>query len=187
VDTSSFAELLRQHRQARGLTQEELAERAGLSERAISDLERGLKHAPRASTVRLLVRGLGLHEPEAAALLRAAQPHPQGVADGRLSRVRHNLPAQLTSFVGRARELTEVAARLAEHRLVSLTGPGGVGKTRLALEAAARSRASYPDGVWAVQLIEGLPTRRRFRGRSPPGLGSRCGAKSRRSRCSRRS
>jgi DNA-binding XRE family transcriptional regulator len=55
--TPPFAELLRQHRLALGLTQGELAERAGLSERAISDLERGLKRAPRASTVQLLVHG----------------------------------------------------------------------------------------------------------------------------------
>jgi transcriptional regulator with XRE-family HTH domain len=58
VDTASFAAQLRQHRLALGLTQAELAERAGLSERGISDLERGLKQAPRASTVRLLVGGL---------------------------------------------------------------------------------------------------------------------------------
>ena len=74
VVTSSFAALLRHHRLALGLTQEELAERAQLGARAISDLERGLKQAPRPSTVRLLVRGLQLPEAEAAALLRAARP-----------------------------------------------------------------------------------------------------------------
>jgi predicted ATPase/DNA-binding CsgD family transcriptional regulator len=65
---------------------------------------------------------------------------------------RHNLPAQLTSFVGRARELAEVSERLGEHRLVTLTGAGGVGKTRLALEAAERIRAGYRDGVWVVEI-----------------------------------
>jgi len=74
VVTSSFAALLRHHRLALGLTQEELAERAQLGARVISDLERGLKQAPRPSTVRLLVRGLQLPEAEAAALLRAARP-----------------------------------------------------------------------------------------------------------------
>src|SRR5688572_13698168 len=65
---------------------------------------------------------------------------------------RASLPTQLTSFVGRARELAEVATRLGEHRLVTLTGAGGVGKTRLALEVATRVLAGYADGVWAVEL-----------------------------------
>ena len=98
----SFAELLRQHRQSRGLTQAELAERAGLSWRGISDLERGLKQAPRASTVRLLVRGLGLSEPEAAALLRAAQSGRDTIADSGTANDRHNLPLPTTSLIERA-------------------------------------------------------------------------------------
>ena len=64
----------------------------------------------------------------------------------------HNLPLQLTSFVGRERELGEVAALLGAHRLVTLTGPGGTGKTRLALQAAAEALEAYPDGVWLVDL-----------------------------------
>src|SRR5215204_1551525 len=74
VSDTPFPELLRQHRLSRGLTQAELAQPAGPSWRGISHLERGLKHAPRTSTVRLLIRGLGLTEPEAAVLLRASQP-----------------------------------------------------------------------------------------------------------------
>jgi predicted ATPase len=64
----------------------------------------------------------------------------------------HNLPLQLTSFVGRERELGEVARRLGAARLVTLTGPGGVGKTRLALQAAAAAQEAHPDGVWLVEL-----------------------------------
>ena len=64
----------------------------------------------------------------------------------------HNLPLQLTSFVGRERELGEVRAALAAHRLVTLTGPGGVGKTRLALQAAAAALEAHPDGVWLAEL-----------------------------------
>jgi non-specific serine/threonine protein kinase len=58
----------------------------------------------------------------------------------------------LTSFVGRQREMADVVALLARHRLVTLTGPGGVGKTRLALEAAASAGHTYPDGVVLVEL-----------------------------------
>jgi predicted ATPase/class 3 adenylate cyclase len=64
----------------------------------------------------------------------------------------HNLPLQVTSFVGREREVAEVREALAAYRLVTLTGPGGVGKTRLALEAAAGLLEVYPDGVWLVDL-----------------------------------
>ena len=63
-----------------------------------------------------------------------------------------NLPAQLTSFVGRDEELNRASKLLGESRLVILTGPGGTGKTRLAIEAAARLTDQMPDGVWFVAL-----------------------------------
>ena len=64
----------------------------------------------------------------------------------------HNLPAQLTSFVGRQRELEEIKLAIAANRLVTLTGPGGCGKTRLAIHAAAEVAHDYPDGVCFVDL-----------------------------------
>ena len=69
-----------------------------------------------------------------------------------LSALPNNLPAPVDGFVGRAAELDELLLTLADHRLVTLTGPGGSGKTRLALEAAARVLADHPDGVWLVDL-----------------------------------
>jgi predicted ATPase len=66
--------------------------------------------------------------------------------------VRHNLPASLTSFIGRERELADVRARLARARLLTLTGVGGCGKTRLALEVARAVLDGYSDGVWLVEL-----------------------------------
>jgi predicted ATPase len=63
-----------------------------------------------------------------------------------------NLPVQTTSFLGRDRELSEVAAMLRDARLLTLTGVGGVGKTRLAIEVAAEAQAHYPDGAWFVEL-----------------------------------
>ena len=68
------------------------------------------------------------------------------------ARVTGNLPAELTSFIGRRGELAEVRRLLADSRLVTLTGVGGVGKTRLALRAAAGLRRAFQDGVWLVQL-----------------------------------
>ena len=63
-----------------------------------------------------------------------------------------NLPVQLTSFVGRGAEMTEVRRILAQNRLVTLTGAGGVGKTRLAVQVAARIVGGFADGVWYVDL-----------------------------------
>jgi predicted ATPase/DNA-binding SARP family transcriptional activator len=65
---------------------------------------------------------------------------------------RHNLPVQLSSFVGREREMREIERLLVSSRALTLTGPGGAGKTRLAIEAAASQISAYQDGVWLVEL-----------------------------------
>jgi predicted ATPase/DNA-binding CsgD family transcriptional regulator len=65
---------------------------------------------------------------------------------------RHNLPPSLTSFVGRERERLDIRRLLATSRLLTLTGEGGVGKTRLALEVARTAAGAWPDGVWLVEL-----------------------------------
>jgi non-specific serine/threonine protein kinase len=65
----------------------------------------------------------------------------------------HNLPAQLTQFIGRKREIADVKRTLAETRLLTLTGPGGCGKTRLALQVANTLKDSWPDGVWWVEFV----------------------------------
>jgi predicted ATPase/DNA-binding SARP family transcriptional activator len=68
------------------------------------------------------------------------------------ARPRTNLPAMLTDVVGRTAAVTELRGLLTERRLVTLTGPGGVGKTRLALETASQSAGAFPDGVWLAEL-----------------------------------
>lgn len=78
-------------------------------------------------------------------LLRA---EPEGPAQA----TQTNLPAGLTSFVGRDDELSQVAGLLGAHRLLTLTGPGGAGKTRLAVEADRAELADAPGGVWLVEL-----------------------------------
>ena len=65
---------------------------------------------------------------------------------------RHNLPVHLTSFVGREKEMAELKTRLNATRLLTLTGAGGTGKTRLALQIAGQSLDSFPDGVWFIEL-----------------------------------
>jgi predicted ATPase/DNA-binding SARP family transcriptional activator len=78
---------------------------------------------------------------------------PQG-AQGPPARPAGNLPAPLTGFVGRRRDLAEIRALLRTDRLVTLTGVGGAGKSRLAVEVAAASRPDFPDGTWLVELAE---------------------------------
>ena len=149
-----FGELLRYHRVAAGLTQEELAERAGLSQRGISDLERGARRTPHLATVRLLADGLALSPAGRMALLTAARPATfNGPTEA--SRSSHApLPIPLTPFVGRERELADLMSLVehADYRLVTLTGPGGTGKTRLALAVGSRLTARFPDGIVFVDL-----------------------------------
>ena len=100
---------------------------------------------------RFLREELGL-EPseELQALERDILRHQ--VAEAAPFEERHNLPAQVSSFIGRERELRELGGLLREQRLVTLTGTGGVGKTRLALAEAARQVGIWRDGVWLVDL-----------------------------------
>jgi predicted ATPase/DNA-binding SARP family transcriptional activator len=77
----------------------------------------------------------------------------QEVAAASPAYARHNLPAPVTSFVGRGRELADLERLLREQRLVTLTGMGGAGKTRVALEAASRQVGVWPGGVWLVDLM----------------------------------
>src|ERR1700730_9077067 len=65
-----------------------------------------------------------------------------------------NLPSEATTFVGRRRELGEIRRRLATARLVSLVGPGGVGKTRLAVRIGSDLARGFTDGAWLVELAE---------------------------------
>ena len=150
-----FGALLRRHRLAAGLSQQELAERAGLSLRAVGDLERGVRQAPYPHTVRRLAEALGLDAAERVRFTAASQRRPDPIERQRPAPDRQpptNLPLATTSLIGRERDLAEVARLLGETRLLTLTGAGGCGKTRLALEAARAAADAYPDGVWLVEL-----------------------------------
>jgi predicted ATPase/DNA-binding XRE family transcriptional regulator len=148
----AFGDLLRQHRNAAGLTQEDLAERAGLSVDAISLLERGERRRPHRYTLQSLADALGLSQQERIRFETATRP-PTTRATAHVTQPA-NLPSQLTPFVGREREIEEVCQRLLrpDVRLLTLTGPGGVGKTRLGLQVAEQVLEQFADGVCFVAL-----------------------------------
>jgi DNA-binding XRE family transcriptional regulator len=170
----TFADLLRRYRLAAGLTQEELAERAHLSRNAISALERGERQSSRKDTVALLAAALALSDEERSDLLAAARrrrgpapstfpaPFPalspalaiSGPSPSPPGHTPCNLPRPPTPLIGREQELAQALAYLRheEVHLLTLTGVGGVGKTRLALEIASRLRPTFPDGVYLVSL-----------------------------------
>jgi predicted ATPase/DNA-binding XRE family transcriptional regulator len=159
---SSFGALLKRLRVERRLSQEELAERAKLSVAAISALERGSRQSPYRSSVDLLADGLGV-DAEARAQLyasaeqwRKARPLPIRSAAASTGATApstpNNLPLQLTSFIGRDREVAEIKKLLEKSRLVTLVGSGGVGKTRCAIEVGAEVNENFRDGVWLVEL-----------------------------------
>jgi predicted ATPase/DNA-binding XRE family transcriptional regulator len=153
-DTTSFGDLLRQLRTSAALSQEALAERAGLSLRGVSDLERGARRTPQLATVRMLADALDLNASERRTLLAAARPgrlvesHDGGVSGATL------FPVSLTSLIGREREVSTLVSLETgrTQRLVTVTGPGGIGKTRLALEVGARTRGEFADGVAFIDL-----------------------------------
>jgi predicted ATPase/DNA-binding CsgD family transcriptional regulator/DNA-binding XRE family transcriptional regulator len=145
--------LLQQWRAAAGLSQEELAAKAGLSQRGISDLERGERRLPRPDTVRRLAEALDLDQAARAALLAAAAP-AASAADGVSTHAVLGLPAQPGPLIGRAADIGRVREHLlcADVRLLTLVGAAGAGKTRLALEVASHTAAEFEHGIRFVDL-----------------------------------
>lgn len=171
----SFGVWLKRRRKGLDLTQADLAQQLDCSVAAVRKFE-AEERRPSGNIVDRLATIFGIPTEERTAFLRFARGDwyfsPASMHEGSPwrapdtassndspanqpsypTRHRSNLPAQLTSFVGRERELVEVRRLLETSRLVTLTGAGGSGKTRLALEAAAGSIDAFPDGIWLVEL-----------------------------------
>jgi tetratricopeptide (TPR) repeat protein/transcriptional regulator with XRE-family HTH domain len=164
-----FAELLRQLRAEAGLTQEELADVAGLSPRSVSDLERGIHRTAHKDTAGQLADALGLAEPSRALFVAAARGRRpvtevlaarQGQAQGAFqAAASRTLPRDVAAFTGRQAELAQLMGTLAGTAadggvvgIHAIGGMAGVGKTTFAVHAAHRLAGNFPDGQFFLPL-----------------------------------
>ncbi|MEV4509320.1 helix-turn-helix domain-containing protein [Dactylosporangium sp. NPDC049525] len=155
--TSPFGDRLRALRRAAGLTMEQLAERSGVSARAISDMERGHSRAPQTRTLAALADGLGLDGDARSGLTAAAKNARSASAAGRPRLCEP--PRGVADFVGRQAEL-EIVRHAAKHAVegndlspvLVVHGQPGLGKTALAVRAANELRDDFPDGCMYVDL-----------------------------------
>src|SRR5215217_1947184 len=154
---STFGELLKYLRKREELTQRELAILVGYSDTQISRLEQSQRVPDAATLQALFVPALHLeHEQHwverLLELARRAQARLGELAAPATTVTPNNLPASLTTFIGREKEQAEILQLIGTHRLVTLTGSGGVGKTRISLQVGRQVLDEYADGVWLAEL-----------------------------------
>jgi transcriptional regulator with XRE-family HTH domain len=173
----SFAGLLRQFRSEARLTQEELAEAAGLSPRSVSDLERGINRTARKDTAVLLADALSLTGQVRVLFVAAARgralaaevlaARPDGAAGGSAAAATRSLPRDIGSFTGREPELGRLLGTLAgvaadggAPGMCVIDGMAGIGKTTLAVHGAHRLAGNCPDGQFFLPLHAHTPGQR---------------------------
>jgi transcriptional regulator with XRE-family HTH domain len=150
----SFGEWLRQRRHILDLTQQELADQVGCARITLRRIESGALK-PSKELAQILLEKLGTPEADRETWLRFARGlagFPEGSADSIANKPLTNLPAPLTTFIGREKEQAEIIKLIGKYRLVTLVGTGGIGKTRLSLEVGEQLVGDYPHGAWLVEL-----------------------------------
>jgi transcriptional regulator with XRE-family HTH domain len=160
VETYSFGYWVLRRRKALDLTREELARRVSCAPETIKKIERD-ERRPSVQIAELLANALAVPPKEKMLFLEVARgecsvdrlPFVSEPINA-LPLLRHNLPVNSTSFIGRQDEIDDLKARLenSQLRLCTILGPGGIGKTRLALQVAAQLIDTHPGGVWLVEL-----------------------------------
>jgi predicted ATPase/DNA-binding XRE family transcriptional regulator len=149
----SFEVWLRKQRRALDLTRQAFADQVGCAEVTLRRIEAGTLK-PSKALASIILEKLAVPESERSQWIAFARgvsgfPSQSPTPSNKLN---SNFPAQLTTFIGREKEQDDVIKLIAKHRLVSLTGSGGVGKTRLSLKVGEQVLGDYPDGVWMVEL-----------------------------------
>ena len=153
-EPTTLGAVLKRYRLAAGLSQEALAERAALSARAISDMERGLRRTPHPDTLERLAAALRLSPQQRVLLVGAARPETQETTEPASASPMPSLPVPPTALLGREPERAHARRLIRDEqvRVLTLTGPAGVGKTRLGLEVARDLAPEFADGARFVDL-----------------------------------
>ncbi|MDQ3005526.1 MAG: tetratricopeptide repeat protein, partial [Chloroflexota bacterium] len=154
LEPISFGTWLRQQRRALDLTQKALADQVGCAEITVRRMEAD-EYRPSNELAFVLFEKLGIPEPERTQWVRFARglaDYPNNPTPPQVREQKTNLPIPLTSFIGREKDVERIQHRLAEHRLVTLIGVGGIGKTRLSHQVATQLIDHYANGVWLVEF-----------------------------------
>ena len=149
----SFGKWLHKQRRILDLTRQAFAHQVGCAEVTLRRIEAGTLK-PSKELASIILEKLGIPKTEFSQWISFARglsgfPTPSLLFS---NKPKSNLPVSLTSFVGRGKELAEVMNLTSKHRLVTLTGSGGVGKTRISIKVGEQLAGEYPDGVWLVEL-----------------------------------
>jgi transcriptional regulator with XRE-family HTH domain len=153
IEPVSFGTWLRQKRRSLDLTQKAFAAQVGCAEITVRRMEAD-EYKPSRELALLLFEKLGISEserPQWISFARGTSGLPTRVIPP-ATKPKTNLPASLSSFIGREKEQADAIKLMSKHRLVTLTGSGGVGKTRFAIKIAGQFLENYPDGVWLIEL-----------------------------------
>jgi predicted ATPase/DNA-binding XRE family transcriptional regulator len=149
----SFGTWLRRQRRALDLSQQALADKVGCAEVTLRRIEAG-RLKPSRALASLILERIGVSEaerPQWVSFARGSSRLPFSSSSSAKKRA-SNLPAPITTFIGRETEQVNLIRLLIKHRLVTLTGPGGIGKTRLSVKVGEQVLENYADGVWLVEL-----------------------------------
>jgi predicted ATPase len=152
-DEISFGKWLHKQRRALDFTLQAFADQVGCAEVTLRRIEAGTLKPSKELAI-ILLENLGVPKTDWSQWISFARggsslPDPPTPSSNKPI---SNLPEPITTFIGREKEQTEVIRLLTKHRLVTLTGPGGVGKTRLAIKAVTHELGLFPDGIWFLDL-----------------------------------
>ncbi|MFZ5856542.1 MAG: ATP-binding protein [Chloroflexota bacterium] len=150
----SFGGWLRNQRRLLDLTRQALANQVGCAEITVRRIENGTLK-PSKELALILLEQLGIPESNRSQWIQFARglaEYPEQPVSSLPVKPLTNLPSLLTNFIGREKEQAEIIQSLNKHRLVTLTGSGGVGKTRLAIEVGEQILGNYINGIWLAEL-----------------------------------
>jgi predicted ATPase/DNA-binding XRE family transcriptional regulator len=155
TESISFGTWLRQHRRALDLTQQAFADQVGCARITLSRIEADTLR-PSQQLASIILEKVGIPQMDREQWVRFARGlsglPSKDIQSTTSVRPQTNLPTSLTSFIGREKEQAEILKLITKHRLITLTGSGGVGKTRLSLKIGEQVLGDYRDGVWLVEL-----------------------------------